>query len=71
MGLVLVHGRGATAEGILDLGHALALPDLALVAPAGAGDELVADLVPRADASQMEPYVERVWQPSTPRSRRL
>jgi hypothetical protein len=32
MGLVLIHGRGATAEGILDLGHALALPDLALAA---------------------------------------
>lgn len=31
--VVLVHGRGATAKGILPLGHELELPDLALVAP--------------------------------------
>lgn len=31
--LVLVHGRGATAEDILDLGMALELPDVALIAP--------------------------------------
>jgi predicted esterase len=36
-GLVLLHGRGATAEGILDLGRALALPDLALAAPQAPG----------------------------------
>jgi hypothetical protein len=37
MGLVLIHGRGATAEGILDLGHALGLPDVALIAPQAPG----------------------------------
>lgn len=37
MGLVLLHGRGATAQGILDLGAALGLPDLALIAPEAAG----------------------------------
>jgi predicted esterase len=58
MGLVLMHGRGATADGILDLGHALALPDLALVAPQAPGMSWwpTSFLAP---ASQMEPYVER------------
>jgi phospholipase/carboxylesterase len=58
MGLVLVHGRGATAEGILDLGHALALPDLALVAPQAPGMSWwpTSFLAP---AEQMEPYVDR------------
>jgi phospholipase/carboxylesterase len=58
MGLVLVHGRGATAEGILDLGHALALPDLALAAPQAPGMTWwpTSFLAP---AAQMEPYVER------------
>lgn len=37
MGLVLVHGRGGTADGILDLGLALGLPDLALIAPEAEG----------------------------------
>lgn len=35
--VVLVHGRGATAESILELGVATAPPDLALVAPQAAG----------------------------------
>jgi phospholipase/carboxylesterase len=58
MGLVLMHGRGATAEGIPDLGHALALPDLALVAPQAPGMSWwpTSFLAP---ALQMEPYVER------------
>jgi phospholipase/carboxylesterase len=58
MGLVLVHGRGATAEGILDLGLALALPDLALAAPQAPGMTWwpTSFLAP---AAQMEPYVER------------
>jgi phospholipase/carboxylesterase len=58
MGLVLVHGRGATAEGILDLGHALALPDLALAAPQAPGMTWwpTSFLAPSA---QMEPFVER------------
>jgi phospholipase/carboxylesterase len=58
MGLVLVHGRGATAEGILDLGLALALPDLALAAPQAPGMTWwpTSFLEP---AAQMEPYVER------------
>jgi len=55
---VLVHGRGATAEGILDLGHALALPDLALAAPQAPGMSWwpTSFLAP---AARMEPYVER------------
>lgn len=36
-GLVLVHGRGGSAADILGLGQALALPDLALVAPEAEG----------------------------------
>ncbi len=58
MGLVLIHGRGATAEGILDLGHALALPDLALIAPQAPGMSWwpTSFLAPSA---QMEPYVEQ------------
>ncbi|MDG4647197.1 dienelactone hydrolase family protein [Roseibacterium sp. SDUM158017] len=57
-GLVLVHGRGATADGILDLGHALGLPDLALVAPQAPGMTWwpTSFLAPTA---QMEPFVDR------------
>lgn len=57
MGLVLIHGRGATAEGILDLGHALALPDLAFAAPQAPGMSWwpTSFLAPSA---QMEPHVE-------------
>lgn len=57
-GLVLVHGRGATADGILDLGHALGLPDLAFVAPQAAGLSWwpTSFLAPSAE---MEPFVER------------
>jgi predicted esterase len=36
-GLVLLHGRGAGARDIMGLGEALALPDLALVAPEAPG----------------------------------
>ncbi|WP_425091470.1 alpha/beta hydrolase [Tropicimonas sp. S265A] len=36
-GLVLIHGRGASAADILGLGEALALPDLALIAPEAPG----------------------------------
>jgi predicted esterase len=35
--LVMVHGRGAAAEGILDLRHELAAPDLAYLAPQAGG----------------------------------
>lgn len=34
---VMLHGRGATAEGILDLGRVLAQPDIAYLAPQAAG----------------------------------
>jgi phospholipase/carboxylesterase len=58
MGLVLIHGRGASAEGILDLGHALGLPDVALIAPQAPGMSWwpTSFLAPTA---QMEPFVER------------
>lgn len=58
LGLVLIHGRGATADGILDLGHALALPDLSLIAPQAPGMSWwpTSFLAPSA---QMEPYVEQ------------
>jgi predicted esterase len=57
IGLVLLHGRGGTAEGILDLGHALALPDLALAAPQAPGMSWwpTSFLAP---AAQMAPHVE-------------
>src|SRR5690348_1107724 len=35
--LILIHGRGASAESILSLHDALGLPDLAAVAPQAAG----------------------------------
>jgi phospholipase/carboxylesterase len=35
--MVMVHGRGATAESILELGHELGSPELAYVAPQAAG----------------------------------
>ncbi|WP_239025414.1 alpha/beta hydrolase [Roseicyclus persicicus] len=37
MGLVLLHGRGGSADDILRLGAALGLPDLALAAPQAPG----------------------------------
>lgn len=35
--LILLHGRGATAEGMLDLFEAIALPEVAALAPQAAG----------------------------------
>src|SRR5690606_35253733 len=35
--MILVHGRGATAESMLPLAHALARPDFAYLAPQAAG----------------------------------
>lgn len=57
-GLVLLHGRGASAAGILDLGAALGLPDVALVAPEAPGRSWwpTSFLAPTA---QMAPFVER------------
>ncbi len=57
LGLVLVHGRGASAQDILGLGEALALPDLALVAPAASGRSWwpTSFLAPTA---MMAPHVE-------------
>lgn len=56
-GLVLLHGRGAGAEDILGLGAALALPDVALIAPEAPGRSWwpTSFLAPSA---AMEPYVE-------------
>jgi predicted esterase len=36
LGVILIHGRGATAEDILGLAHEFALPDVAYVAPQAA-----------------------------------
>src|SRR5688572_25250391 len=36
--VVLIHGRGGSAEDILGLGQEIAVPDLALVAPKAAGN---------------------------------
>lgn len=35
--MLLVHGRGATAQGILDIGEALGFPDIAYAAPQAGG----------------------------------
>ncbi|MEM7723866.1 MAG: dienelactone hydrolase family protein [Pseudomonadota bacterium] len=58
MGLVLVHGRGGSGADILGLGEALALPDIALVAPDAPGRSWwpTSFLAPTA---QMEPFVAR------------
>ena len=55
-GLVLLHGRGAGAHDIMGFGDALALPDLALLAPEAAGLSWwpTSFLAP---AEQMMPYV--------------
>ncbi len=57
-GLVLLHGRGAGARDIMGFGEALALPDLALIAPEAPGLSWwpTSFLAP---AAQMEPFVER------------
>jgi predicted esterase len=56
-GLVLVHGRGASAGDILGLGAALALPDLALVAPQAAGHSWWPTSF-LAASPMMEPHVQ-------------
>jgi phospholipase/carboxylesterase len=58
LGLVLVHGRGDSARGILGLAEALALPDLAAVAPEAPGNSWwpTSFLAP---STQMEPFVGR------------
>ena len=55
-GLVLLHGRGAGARDIIGFGEALALPELALIAPEAPGLSWwpTSFLAP---AAQMEPYV--------------
>ncbi|MGR3468414.1 MAG: alpha/beta hydrolase [Shimia sp.] len=54
--LILVHGRGGDAAGMLSLGESLALPDLALLAPEAPGRSWwpTSFLAPQA---QMEPFV--------------
>ncbi|MBF9029067.1 phospholipase [Rhodobacterales bacterium HKCCE3408] len=56
-GLVLVHGRGASAADILGLGQALGLPELALAAPEAPGNSWwpTSFLAPTA---QMEDHVQ-------------
>ncbi len=56
-GLVLLHGRGAGASDIIGLGEALALPDLALIAPEAPGRSWwpTSFLAP---SDQMEPYAQ-------------
>ena len=56
-GLVLVHGRGAGARDIIGLGEALALPELAFIAPEAAGLSWwpTSFLAPEV---QMAPYVD-------------
>jgi predicted esterase len=56
LGLVLVHGRGGSAEDILGLGRALALPDIALIAPQAPGNSWwpTSFLAP---TEQIEPHV--------------
>ncbi len=54
--LILLHGRGATAQSILPLGHELGLPDLAYLAPQAAMNAWYPQrfIVPRA---ANEPYL--------------
>lgn len=56
-GLVLLHGRGASARDIMGFGEALALPNLAMTAPEAAGLSWwpTSFLAP---AAGMEPYVQ-------------
>lgn len=56
LGLVLLHGRGASAADILGLAEHLALPDLAAIAPEAAGHSWwpVSFLAPQA---QLEPFL--------------
>jgi len=58
MGLVLVHGRGGSAADILGLGEALALPDIATIAPEAPGRSWwpTSFLAPMG---QMNPHVDR------------
>jgi len=58
MGLVLLHGRGGSAGDILELGTALGLPDIALVAPQAPRHSWwpTSFLAPTA---QMAPFIER------------
>ena len=53
---VLLHGRGDTAEGILSLGRAIAVPGLALVAPQAAGNTWYPYRF-TAPAEQNEPFL--------------
>ena len=59
--LILVHGRGATAQSILALGNELAHPDLACLAPQAAGNTWYPHsfLMPLA---QNEPYLSSALQ---------
>lgn len=58
IGLVLLHGRGADAAGMLGLADALALPETALIAPEAPGQSWwpTSFLAP---ADQMAPWIER------------
>ena len=70
---VLLHGRGATALSILDLGDAINRPDVAWVAPQARGNTWYPNRF-LAPIESNEPWLSSAWPPSStwwPRSRRL
>lgn len=56
--VLLIHGRGATAEGILDLGEAVAMPDLCYLAPQADGRSWYPQSF-LAPTAANEPYLSR------------
>jgi phospholipase/carboxylesterase len=56
--MILLHGRGATAEGMLELAEVLALPDIAYLAPQASGRTWYPHSF-LAPLEQNEPYLSR------------